>query len=65
MFTRWMIPVIGTSCLATIDAGAVAKGAGQAQPAPADLREMAGQPVEAVQRRRLQVGPRLFDLRTQ
>jgi len=40
-----MILVIGTTLLATINAGAVAKGEGEAQPAPADLREMAGQPV--------------------
>ena len=45
MLTRWMILVIGTSCLAMIQAGAVARGEGKAQLAPADLREMAGQPV--------------------
>ena len=45
MLTRRMILVIGTSCLAMIHAGTVAKGEDRAQPASADLREMAGRPV--------------------
>jgi len=52
MLTRWMIAqagvlaVVSTLCLpARIDAGEVSKGEADAQPAPADLRDMAGQPV--------------------